>query len=193
MLANLFAFGNRKYINNAVVTADILSYITSTYGDVKNFRLHFRKPFFTQGNLVVAPYKLDGHFVGQFEIDYVPMYFAYSPTDIPLETKEVSVDDVQADINIFSMCYFVAENCHQAVLRAFEKNYGPRTADDKSIFVIYEIPNTSVFTKLIQEKRIPNLTISEPEITAERKFKLSVSVDGELLGYRYNTVKKFIL
>jgi hypothetical protein len=193
MLASFFSFGNRKYINNAVVTADILTYIFRTYGDVTDFRIHFRKPFFSQGELIVAPYKLEGHYVGQFATDGVLMYFAYTPTSMPLEEKTISVDDIQQGVNVFTLCYYVAENCHQAVLRAFETHYGPRTSDDKSIFVIYEIPDTSVFTKIIKENRIPVLSITEPELTADRKFKLSVSVDGQLLGYRYNTVKKFIL
>ena len=193
MLAKFFSFGKRQYVNNAVATADILEYIFNNYGNVRNFKIHFRKPICSQGFLEISFFKLEGHFVGQFEVNNTIMYFAYLPTDVQLEERELTLDSIYKKIDIVNLCYYVAENCHQCILKSFVKHYGPRTDDDKSIFVIYEIPDTSVFFELVRNQRIPVLSISEPEIIGDRKFKLSVLVDNKLLGYRYNTVKKFIL
>lgn len=192
MLANFFSFGGRNYINNAVVLADALDKITSLFGDVKNFRLQFKNPFFSQGEFIVSPHKIEGHYVGQFDVDGVLLYFAYIPTDIPLEEKSLTVDDIKVKIDMVNTCYYIAENCHQLGWESFEKMYGPRTATDKSIVVIYEIPDTAIITNIIKQQRIPELQILEPELIADRRFKLSVLLDGKFFCHRYHSIKEFI-
>jgi len=192
MLAKLFAFGKRNYINNAVVTADVLDFIIRTFGDVTNFRLQFKKPFLTQGEFRIGIDKLDGHFIGHFDFNNTRFYFAYSPTDIELENKNVSVDDVKTDVNMFSVCYYISDTGHRAVLEECDRIYGPRTNDDKAIFVIYEIPDTSVISAAVKSKIVPKVDITKIEHIGDRRFKLSVFVNDKFFGYRYNTVKKFI-
>lgn len=191
MLANFFSIGDRNYLNNAVVIADALDRITGEFGDVKDFRIQFRKPFLSQGEFTLAATKIDGHIVGEFLTDTGKMYFSYSPTDIPLETREVSSKDVKDDVTSFNVCYYITDICRGVMERGFERAYGPMTEHDKVIFVIFEIPDTSVFTDIIKNADMPPMRITEAEETGDRRFKVAVYVDGKLLGYRHSTVKEF--
>lgn len=192
MKANFFTFGNRNYINNAVVLADTLEKITTVFGDVKNLKLQFKKPFFSQGEFIISPHKVEGHYVGHFEVDGVLLYFAYTPINVSLEEKILTVDDIKSKIDMVNICYYIAENCHQMGWQSFEKIYGLRTATDKSIVVIYEIPDTAIITNIIKQQRIPELQILEPELIADRRFKLSVLLDGKFFCHRYHSIKEFI-
>ena len=194
MLANFFSIGDRNYLNNAVVIADALDKINKFYGDVRDFKIQFRKPFLSQGELKFSPTKIDGHIVGQFVVptgQTGQMYFAYSPTDIPLEVKEVSSRDVRDEVNSFNVCYYITDMCRGVIERGFERAYGPMEDYDKVIFVIFEMPDTKVFNDIISAQHMPPMRITEAESTGDRRFKVAVYVDGQLLGYRHSTVKEF--
>lgn len=193
LIAHFFTFGGRPYVNNSVATTHALETIISLYGDVSNFSIKFKKPITSKAEFIIKPFEVDGSFVGHFWIDGIPLYFSYRPIDLPLETGSLSIDDIHNNITMSSLCYYVAETCHQAVLRSFEKNYGPQTSTDRSIFVRYDIVDTSILSEIVDSKIFPNMEISEPEIIGERRFKLLVKLNGKLLGFRYNTVKEFIL
>ena len=82
MISDFFTFGNRKYINNAVVTADIFNNIHNEYGNVTNFKIHFKKPFFSQANLIIDIIPQDGYFIGSFISANITYYFSYLTNNI---------------------------------------------------------------------------------------------------------------
>lgn len=193
MLANFFSIGDRNYLNNAVVISDALSVIGSTFGNVSEFKIQFRKPFLSQGEFKISTEKLEGHITGQFRKNDIVFYFSYVPTDISLEVKDASGDAVKKDVTPFNVCYHVTDVCRGAIEDGFEKVYGPMTTKDKVIFVMFEIPETSVFNNIIHNGVMPPMTITPAEQTGDRRFKVSVYVDGKLLGHRHSTVKEFII
>ena len=193
MLANLFSIGDRNYLNNAVVISDALETITSIFGDVINFRIQFKKPFLSQGEFKISTDKLIGHIVGEFETMNVKFYFAYTPTDIELENREASGSDVSEVINAFNVCYHITDKCRGVIEAGFEKKYGPMTKNDKVIFVIFEIPDTGVFSSIINDQNMPTIYATEAVSEGERRFVTSVYVGDKLLGHRHSTVKEFIV
>ena len=193
MLANFFSIGNRNYLNNAVVIAHALEFINENYPKSQNFKIQFKKPFLSQGEFTIGTVKVDGHIMGQFICNDVQFYFSYAPTDIKLEDKNVSSNDIENTITPFTLCYHITDACRGVIETGFEKVYGPMTEDDKVIFAVFEIPNTSVFSDVIESKIIPKITISEAEQTGDRRFKTSVFFNGVLLGHRHSTVRKFIV
>jgi hypothetical protein len=193
MLANFFSIGDRNYLNNAVVIADALERIICVFGDVKDFKIQFRKPFLSQGEFKISTEKLDGHITGQFTANKVVFYFSYMPTDIALEIRQASGHDVEKEISSFNVCYHITDICRGVIEAGFEKIYGPMTAKDKVIFAMFEIPNTSIFSSIIKNKSSLNMTVSEAWQTGDRRFAVSVYIDGDLLGHRYSTVREFIV
>lgn len=193
MLADFFSIGDRNYLNNAVVIADSLSFIQKTFGNVLNFKIQFKKPFLSQGEFKVSTEKLDGYIIGQFEKNDVTFYFSYTPTNILLETRDASREAVKKNVTPFNVCYHITDVCRGAIEDGFEKVYGPMTNKDKVIFFMFEIPNTSVFNGILLNGIMPPMTITPAEQTGDRRFKVSVFVDGKLLGHRHSTVKEFIV
>jgi hypothetical protein len=193
MLANFFSIGDKNYLNNAVVISDALNRIIEIFEDVKNFKIQFRKPFLSQGEFAVSTNKLDGHITGEFDTSDAHFYFSYSPTDISLENRTATRYDVEKEINSFNICYNITDHCRGAIERGFEKAYGPMTNKDKVIFVIFEVPDTSVFSSIIKNQIMPAMRITEAEQTGDRRFKISVYLGDKLLGHRHSTVKEFIV
>lgn len=193
MLANFFSIGDRNYLNNAVVISDAIDNITKIYGNVTNFRIQFRRPFLSQGEFTIATHKLDGHITGDFDNKGIHYYFSYVPTDISLENKQVSGHDVEKVINLFNVCYHITDECRGVIESGFEKVYGPMTPKDKVIFVIFEVPDTVVFSEIIRNQVMPEIIITEAEQTGDRRFKTSVYIGNRLLGHRHSTVKEFIV
>lgn len=193
MLANFFSIGDRNYLNNAVVISDALNFISQTFGNVQDFKIQFRKPFLSQGEFKVSTEKIEGHITGQFKKNDNLFYFAYTPTEIQLEVKTATGDDVKMNVTPFTVCYHVTDVCRGAIEAGFEKVYGAMSKKDKVIFVMFEIPNTSVFNNIIDNGVMPPMTITPAEQTGDRRFKVSVYVDGKLLGHRHSTVKEFIV
>lgn len=193
MLAKFFSIGDRNYLNNAVVIADVIDFIDNSFGSVKNFKIHFKKPFLSQGEFKVGVDKLDGYIVGQFDAKETRFYFSYNPTDIELENKTVSGNDVYSDLTSFNVCYHITDRCRGAIEEGFEKIYGPMSPKDKVIFVIFEITDTAIFSSIIKNKSIDDIHIGAAESTGDRRLRLPVYVRNELLGYRYSTVKEFIV
>jgi hypothetical protein len=193
MLANFFSIGDRNYLNNAVVISDALNTITEIFGDVQNFKIQFRKPFLSQGEFKISTDKLDGHIIGQFETKDIRFYFAYSPTDIILENRNVTGHDIEQEIMPFNVCYYITDICRGIIETGFEKVYGPMTSSDKVIFAIFEIPDTSVFSMIIKNQVMPLMRVTDAECIGDRRFKISVFIDNQLLGHRYSTVREFIV
>jgi hypothetical protein len=193
MLAKFFSIGDRNYLNNAVVISDALDTIISIFGDVTNFKIQFRKPFLSQGDLRLSTDRIDGYITGQFDTKGIIFYFAYSPTDIVLENKEVSSNAVKELITSFNVCYYITDMCRGVIEAGFEEVYGPMSEKDKVIFVIFEIPDTSVFSSIIDNRVMPSVQISKAVCTGDRRFKISVFMNGVLLGHRHSTVKEFIV
>lgn len=194
MLANFFSIGDRNYLNNAVVIADALDFIRKSFGIVQNFKITFRKPFLSQGEFKISFDKLDGYIVGQFESGGVQFFFSYSPTDITgLENREASANAVYDDPTTFNMCYHITDRCRGAIEEGFEKIYGPMTEKDKVIFVIFEVPDTSVFLTLMQKHAVDQIRILPAESTGDRRLRLPIFVGDTFLGYRHSTVKEFIV
>jgi hypothetical protein len=191
MLSTFFSIGDRNYLNNAVVIADALETISKIFGDVTNFRIQFRKPFLSQAEFKLSTEKLDGHIVGHFDHVGIRFYFAYTPVDIVLENKNPTRDDVNTDVTPFNICYHITDLCRGAIEKGFEKIYGSMTTKDKVIFVIFEIPDTSVFTGIMKYRNISCMKIEDAEHLGDRRFRLSVFIGDRLLGYRYSTVKEF--
>lgn len=186
MLANFFALGNRNYLNNAVVIGDVLEHINILFGTVQNFKIRFKKPFLSQGDFQLSTEKLDGHIVGSFDYNGYTFYFAYKPTDIQLEEKEVDIE-----LTTFSLSYFITDKCRGLVEDKFEEVYGPMTDVDKVIFAIFEMPDTSVFSDILRNGDTSVIKVPTVEFLGDRRFKLSVFYGDVLLGYRYSTVKEF--
>lgn len=193
MLAKFFSIGNRNYLNNAVVISDALEVITKIFGDVKNFRIQFRKPFLSQGDFRLSTEKLDGHVIGQFETNNITFYFSYIPTDIPMENRDVTGNDIKKEINLFNVCYYMTDMCRGVIEHGFEKAFGPMTPNDKVIFVVFEVPDTSVITDVVRNHVMPIVRITEAKQTMGRRFVVSVYFDDKLLGHRHSTVKEFIV
>jgi len=193
MLANFFSIGDRNYLNNAVVIADALDIIIKIFGNVKNFKIQFRKPFLSQGEFKISTDKLDGYITGQFDVNDIKFYFSYSPTNIILENKEYNGYIINEKITSFDLCYYITDECRGVIEKGFEKIYGLMTEKDKVIFAIFEIPDTSVYSDIIKFGFFPKLTISEAEHIGDRRFKISVFINDVLLGHRYSTVREFIV
>jgi len=193
MLANFFSIGDKNYLNNAVVISDALNRIIEIFEDVKNFKIQFRKPFLSQGEFTVSTNKLDGHITGEFDTEKFHFYFSYSPTGIALENRTATRYDIEKEINPFNICYNITDHCRGVIEAGFEKVYGTMTEKDKVIFVIFEVPDTSVFSSVIKNQIMPAMRITEAEQTGDRRFKISVYLGDQLLGYRYSTVKEFIV
>lgn len=193
MKARFFTFGDRKYVNNAIATWDVLDNIRHTFGRVRDFSIKFKKPILSNAELTFSTNPIDGNFIGQFDTGSGIIYFSYMPIDEQLQLKSLSVDDIQDEITLLSLCYYIAEKTHQRILSAFENIYGLRTSTDKSIFVKYDITDTDILHNVINKGTIPVLHITDPELIGDRRFKLAVHLDNRLLGYRYNTVKEFKL
>lgn len=191
MLANFFSIGDRNYLNNAVVIADALSFIYKSFGIVYDFKITFRKPFLSQGEFKIGFDKLDGHIVGQFMARERQFFFSYSPTDIELETREASANAVFSNPSTFNMCYYITDKCRGEIEKGFEKIYGPMSEKDKVIFVIFEVPDTSVFVSLLHDNLVDKIRILPAEFTGERRLRLPIFVGDTLLGYRHSTVKEF--
>lgn len=190
MLADFFLLGDRKYINNAIVIADCIKNITAVYNNIRDFRIQFKKPFLTQGEFNISTEKLDGCIVGQFTSDSVLYYFSYVPTEIPLEIQ-YAIDTISKSKSPLALCYHITDMCRGVIEQGFESKYGAMTQLDKVIFVIFEIPDMTVFTNALGDTAVPGITVGDVECIAERKFKVPVFVDSTLLGYRYSTVKEF--
>jgi hypothetical protein len=193
MYAKLFSIGDKKYLNNAVVIADALGFITKSFGPVKNFKITFKKPFLSQGMFSLGVDKIDGHIMGQFESGGNQFYFAYTPTDIELDDRDVTGTDVFTETTSFNLCYHITDRCRGEIELGFEKVYGLMTPKDKVIFVIFEVPDTSVFISLLENKLMDQIRIMPAEQTGDRRFRLPLYVGEDLLGYRHSTVKEFII
>lgn len=191
MIANLFSLGDRNYINNAVAIADALGTITKIFGDVVNFRIQFKKPFLKQAEFKISTEKLIGNIVGEFETEGVKFYFSYTPVDIELESKVFDEAEVLRSVNLFNLNYYITDQCRGVIKAGFEKEYGNMTPDDKVIFVIFEVPDTRVFSDIIRDNQLPVISATPAESTGERRFVTSVYAGTKLLGYRHSTVKKF--
>jgi len=191
MLANFFSIGDRNYLNNAVVIADALDTIIKIFGDVKNFKIQFRKPFLSQGEFKISTEKLDGYITGQFDASETRFYFSYTPTDILLENRQASSHDIENEVTPFNVCYYITDMCRGVIEQGFEKVYGPMTTKDKVIFAVFEVPDTSVFSSIIHNHIMLKMRISEAEQTGDRRFKVSVYLDDQLLGHRHSTVREF--
>lgn len=193
MLANFFSIGDRNYLNNAVVIADALTVINKIFGNVKNFKMQFRKPFLSQGEFKISTDKLDGHITGQFETNEIRFYYSYSPTEIQLETKVASSHAIDDEITPFNVCYYITDICRGVIEKGFEKVYGSMGSDDKVIFAVFEVPDTSVFSDIIKNKIMSKMTVTEAECIGDRRFRISVFIGDRLLGYRSSTVREFIV
>ena len=186
MLSNLFLLGNRTYLNNAVVISDALDHINTLFGDVRNFKIRFKKPFLSQGDFQLSTERLDGHVVGNFDFKGYTFYFSYTATDVVL-TDRINQDHITR----FDLSYFITDKCRGIVENHFEKVYGPMSSVDKVIFAIFEMPDTGVFSSILKNGDFPSINISDSEFLGDRRFKLSVYYGTQLLGYRYSTVKEF--
>jgi hypothetical protein len=193
MLANFFSLDGRNYLNNAVVIADALKVISDIYGNVNNFKIQFRKPFLSQGEFRISTEKLEGHIIGQFSKNNILFYFSYVPTDIVLENRSASSEDIKKDVTPFNVCYHITDVCRGAIEKGFEKVYGPMSGRDKVIFVMFEIPDTAVFNDIIETGIIPAILITPAVQNGDRRFKVSVYIGDKLLGYRHSTVKEFVI
>jgi hypothetical protein len=190
MRVDFFTFGGRKYINNAFVSAHALEFILKHFGDVTDFKIKFQKPFFSNADFDISVNPLDGYFVGNFKSKDHIFYFSYTPTGEP--AKEIIIpENYISTLNIFTLSLYVMEENSKLVIRKFTEDYGPMTENDKNIFVIQEIPDTSIFSTIIKSLRVPELRIEGPTLIGERRYKSSIYLNDTLLGYRYNTVKKF--
>jgi hypothetical protein len=174
VLANFFSIGDRNYLNNAVVISDALDTITNIFGDVTNFKIQFRKPFLLQAEFKLSTDKIDGHITGQFDIKGITFYFAYSPVNIVLKNKDIPDRAVDNSITSFNVCYYITDMCRGVIEQGFEEVYGPMSDKDKVIFVIFEIPDTSVFSSIIDNRVMPSMQISKAICTGDRRFKISV-------------------
>jgi len=193
MLASFFSIGDRNYLNNAVVIADALDNIIKIFGDVKNFKIQFRKPFLSQAEFTISTNKLDGHITGQFDTADTHWYFSYTPVDIELQNREVSSHDIEQEVNSFNVCYYITDMCRGVIEDGFEKVYGPMTSKDKVIFAVFEVPDTSIFSSIIHNHIMLKMRITEAEQTGDRRFRVSVFLGDKLLGHRHSTVKEFIV
>jgi len=193
MLANFFSIGDRNYLNNAVVISDAIGNINKIFGDVRNFKIQFRKPFLSQGEFTISTNKLDGYITGEFDSDNYHFYFSYMPTDIIVENREVSGHDIDKEINLFNVCYHITDECRGVIETGFEQVYGPMTSKDKVIFAIFEVLDTSILSSIIQNQIMPTMTITKAVQTGDRRFKISVYIGDKLLGHRHSTVREFIV
>jgi hypothetical protein len=186
MQANLFSIGDRTYLNNAVVIADSLQTIGRIFGNVMDYKIKFRKPFLSQANFVISTEKLDGHIVGDFVAAGTQFHFAYVPVEAVLETKELT-----DEVTPFSICYKVTDAARGVIEEGHLAHIGKMDKDEKVIFVIFEVPNTAVFNDAVKSGKLPKIKITEADHLGGKRFRLSVSLDGRLFGYRYSTVGKF--
>ena len=192
MLSTLFSINHQNYLHNAVVTAHALDFLHNSFGPIKNFRISFKKPFFSQGEFNISFDKLEGYTTGQFDVAGTPFYFAYSPTNVALQDRAITGNDVITCPTTVNMCYHIADRCRGAIENAFKKIYGPMVETDKVIFVICEIPDTSLLLTLIKENTWNQIRIQEAEVTGPRRFKLPVFIGDTFFSFRHSTVKEFI-
>lgn len=189
MLSNFFLFQGKTYLNNAIVIADILSVIATTFGDVKNFNIKFKKPFNSQAELKFSTDPIDGYTVGSFDTQLTKFYFSYVPVDIELPSKVINPDEV----NYFNLSYAITDAGRGIVQESFEYEYGSMSNTDKVIFAICDIPDTSIINRIIENNRKPNISISKAIHIGNRRFKYSVLLDDEFFAYRYCSVKEFTI
>jgi hypothetical protein len=187
MISNFFLLTGRTYLNNAIVIADILSVIATTFGNVKNFNIKFKKPFNTQAELKFSTDPLEGHTLGSFDTVLTKFYFSYVPIEVTLPSKIIDNNEV----NYFNLSYAITDAGRTIVQDSFENEFGPMSSTDKVIFAVCDIPNTSIINRVIEKKHKPNITISEAVHIGNRRFKYSVLLDNEFLAYRYCSVKEF--
>jgi hypothetical protein len=105
MISNFFLLGGRTYLNNAIVTADVLSVVADIFGDTIDFNIKFKKPFNSQAELKFSTEPLDGHTVGSFLTKLTKFYFSYTPIDVTLPTKIIDPDEV----NYFNLIWSITD------------------------------------------------------------------------------------
>jgi len=182
MIANLFSLGERNYINNAVVIADAVNTITTIYGNVKNFKIKFRKPFNSQAELKFSTDPLDGYIVGNFDTLLTTFYFAYTPIDVLLHLN----NNTNPYFNLF---YKITDISRGIIKQAYEQSIGPMIESDKVIFVIAEIIDTSIINNAIHNDVKINLT---PGVyLGDNRLKLSLYINDVFVGDRHSTIKEF--
>jgi len=187
MISNFFLLGDRTYLNNAIVTADILSVIADIFGDTKDFNIKFKKPFNSQAELKFSTDPLDGHTVGSFLTKLSKFYFSYTPIDVSLPSKIIDIDEV----NYFNLIWSITDAGRGITQECFENEFGPMSSTDKVIFALAEIPDTSIINNAIKNKHKPEITISKAVHLGNRRFKYSVLLDDKFFSYRYCSVKEF--
>lgn len=189
MKVDFFTFGGRKYINNAVVSAHILEFIRVHFSSATDFRLKFQKPFFANAEFILSTEEISGYFVGKFTSHGTQFYFSYNP--VPGEVVEKEIDNISDNLDMFMLSHFIMDTNAKMIIRSFEEKYGPMTKDDKNIFVIQEIVDTSIMSDIIVAGKMPQLNIIGPHLIDDRRYKSEIYLNNKFLGYRYNTVKKF--
>lgn len=189
MRAPLFSMEGRNYLNNAVVISHALEQLQKEFGNVTNFKIKFKKPFNSQAEFVISDTPADGNIVGNFNIGEVCKYFSYTALDLCLPTRSLPDNT----FSYFDLCFGITDQCRGMVEKGFIRDYGMMFDDDKVIFVIFEVPDTRVLSDMLQAGHMPLLNIDEAENTGDRRYKLTVSIGDQLIGYRHSTVKRFIV
>ena len=184
MIANLFSFGERNYINNAVVIADAINSITSIFGNVTNFKIKFRKPFNSQAELKFSTDPLNGYIVGNFDTEMTTFYFAYTPIDLQLEPN----DNTNPYFNLF---YEITDISRGIIKEAYEQSIGTMTDTDKVIFVVAEIIDTSIINNAIHSDTKLNINLTPGVYLGDNRLKLSLYINDVFVGDRHSTIKEF--
>ena len=191
MIAKLFRFRNKPYLNNAIVIADALTTIDSVFGDVQNFKIQFKKPFNSQAEFLVSTERIQGHVMGQFDVKGISLYFAYTPTDSYFGDSMLSNELMATTVTPFNLLYTITDKGRGYIERGFNKDYGPMASDDKVIFAVFEVPDTTEYNKIIRSKVYPIISLAEAERIGDRRYKFTVSLNDMVFGHRYSSVKRF--
>ena len=187
--ANFFTFGGRKYVNNALATADVLQRIKDVGLAVKNFEIKFKTPIKKQALIKFDLTEITGNFVGTFFAENTQIWFAYIEDEGDLPVRNLTAEDVFIETNLVTLCYYMASRCHLYVLAHHDNLFGERTDGEKSIFTKFEILDVKPILEMLEGPMPPRFVMGVPELITGRKFKLDIFVNEKLIGHRYNIIK----
>jgi hypothetical protein len=185
-----FTFGGRKYVNNAIILAHLLEYLGIK---ARNIELRFRRPLTTQANFVIDNNPVEGHAVGEFTDEHSRRrYFAYQPTDLPLEESSLSADDVYHAKSMLNLCYYVAATCQNYCLDLHSTIHGPLASNEQSIVTGYSLGFAFPIYDALRRDFVPYVELTS-ELQGNARYLLHISLNGVTIGHRTSIIKEFKL
>jgi hypothetical protein len=184
MISNFFSLDGRPYVNNAIVLAEVLSLAVSTFGNVKNLNIKFKRPLTSQANLEFSTIPLNGDVIGRFDVPNFTFYFAYTQ----IEGNLLESNPASDKLTYFDLCYCIQGR--DEVQTEYEKEFGP-IGESKVIVAMIDVPDTEFANKIIELGIMPIFKLSPIKHMGDKRYQYDVILDNKIFATRYCSVKEF--